>query len=175
MTLIKINKFTLFSQLILVVLLFSTCFSMRYDFKGGVSIDPKIRTFSVQYFDNRAQLVEPSFSQVFTEELKQYVQDNTSLRLVTGVGDVDFSGHITTYKITPQAITGETAATTRFTIGVKASYMNNINPDDEFERSFSQFREFESTESFTTVEATLSAEIREEIIEQIFNAAFVNW
>ena len=175
MILTSLKKTALVSQLALIILLVSSCFSMRYDFKGGVSIDPKIKTFSVQYFDNRAQLVEPSFSQTFTEELKQYIQDNTNLRLVTGVGDVDFSGHINTYKITPQAITGETAATTRFTIGIKTKFANNINPDDEFDRSFSQFREFESTQSFNSVEATLSAEIREEVIEQIFNAAFVNW
>ena len=50
-----------------------------------------------------------------------------------------------------------------------------MNPDDDFEQSFSQYREFESTASFSSVEETLSTEIREEIIEQVFNAAFVNW
>jgi hypothetical protein len=103
---------------IALLLLESGCFSLRYDFKGGVSIDPKIKTFSVQYFDNKATLVEPLFSQTFTEELKQFIENNTNLRLVNGRGDVDFSGFVQTYRITPQAITsGETASKTRFTIG----------------------------------------------------------
>lgn len=169
------KKFSLI-RILLVALLFGSCFSLKYDFKGGVAVDPKIKTFSVQYFDNKARLVEPLFSQQFTEELKQYIESNTSLRLVTGRGDVDFSGIVSTYEITPQAISsGETAAKTRFKIAVKAKYQNVINPDDEFERSFSQFREFESTTSFNDVEDALSEEIREEIIEQLFNAAFVNW
>lgn len=163
-------------KLLLIAILFGSCFSMNYDFKGGVAIDPNIKTFSVQYFDNKATLVEPLFSQRFTEELKLYIQNNTNLRMVTGRGDVDFTGVVTTYRITPQAISsGETAAKTRFSITVKVKYMNSVLPDDEFDSSFSQFREFESTTSFNEVEEILSAEIREEIIEQIFNAAFVNW
>lgn len=163
-------------KLLLIALLFGSCFSMNYDFKGGVAIDPAIKTFSVQYFDNKATLVEPLFSQRFTEELKLYIQSNTDLRLVTGRGDVDFSGVVRTYSITPQAISsGETAAKTRFTISVKVNYMNTIDPEADFESTFSQFREFESTTSFSEVEEILSSEIREEIIEQAFNAAFVNW
>jgi hypothetical protein len=149
---------------------------MKYDFKGGVAIDPKIKTFSVQYFNNRAKLVEPTFSQTFTEELKLYIEQNTNLRLVTSGGDVDFSGTVTTYQITPMAISsGETAANTRFTIGVKVAYRNTINPDENSEKVFSQFREYSSTTSFSAVEDEYSEEIREDIIEQIFNAAFVNW
>lgn len=166
----------IYIKLIIISLLFGSCFSMNYDFKGGVAIDPAIKSFSVQYFDNKATLVEPLFSQRFTEELKLYIEGNTNLRQVTGRGDVDFSGVVTSYKITPQAISSsETAAQTRFSITVKVKFINNVNPDDDFERSFSQFREFESTTSFSTVEDALSAEIREEIIELIFNAAFVNW
>jgi len=166
----------IYIKLIGISLLFGSCFSMNYDFKGGVAIDPAIKSFSVQYFDNKATLVEPLFSQRFTEELKLYIEGNTNLRQVTGRGDVDFSGVVTSYKITPQAISSsETAAQTRFTITVKVKFINNVNPDDDFEQSFSQYREFESTASFSSVEETLSTEIREEIIEQVFNAAFVNW
>lgn len=169
-------KKNIFLKLFLVAILFGSCFSMKYDFKGGVAIDPNIKTVSVQYFDNKATLVEPSYSQSFTERLKLHIQKNTNLRLVSGRGDVDFSGFISTYQITPQAISsGDQAAQTRFTIAVKVKYQNNINPDDEYDRSFSQFREFESSSSFSDVEVKLRDEITEEIYEQIFNAAFVNW
>jgi hypothetical protein len=163
-------------KIVLIAILFGSCFSMRYDFKGGVAIDPKLKTFSVQYFDNRASLVEPTFSQIFTEELKNYIENNTGLRLISGRGDIDFSGIISNYEITPQAISsGEVAAKTRFSIGVDVKFKNSINPKEDFDRNFTQFRDFESTSNFSTVEDGLSVEIRAEIIEQIFNAAFVNW
>lgn len=166
------SRITLF----LPFLIFGGCFSMKYDFKGGVTIRPEIKTFSVQYFDNRAQLVEPSFSQRFTDALREHIENNTSLRYVNGLGDIDFSGSIESYEITPQSITsGETAAMTRFNIGVKVSYMDTQKPEEDFEKSVSEFREFESSQSFSSVELELSDEIIDEIIEQIFNAAFVNW
>ncbi len=160
---------------LLLLQLFTGCFSVKYDLKGGVAIDPNIKSFSVQFFDNRASLVDPTLSQTFTEELKDYIANNTSIRLVTNRGDVDFSGHIIKYEITPQAVTGETAAQTRFSIGVQVTYKNNVNDDDSFEKTFTAFRDFESTTSFSNVEDELSEEIREEILEDIFNAAFVNW
>lgn len=168
-------------QILLAIagLFVSSCFSLRYDFKGGVTIPPHIKTFSVQYFDNRAQLVEPTFSQKFTDELRQYIESNTNLRYVRGMGDIDFSGTISTYQITPQAFSStggqDQAAMTRFSIGIKATYTDVKEPDNDFDKTVSGYREFESTTSFSSVEESLSEEIREEIIEQLFNAAFVNW
>ncbi len=162
--------------LLTITLVVSGCFSLSYDFKGGITIDPNIKSFSVQYFDNKARLVEPSFSQRFTEGLRDHFQSNTSLRYVNGIGDIDFAGTITTYSITPQAITsGDKAALTRFTIAIKVKYSNTIVPEDDFEKTFSRFRDFESSKSFSSVEQSLSDEIIEELIDDIFNQAFVNW
>jgi hypothetical protein len=156
--------------------LFTGCFSIRYDMKGGADIDPKIRTVSVQYFNNRALRVEPSLSQKFTEGLKEYMEGNTKLRLINTIGDVDFSGEITDYKIEPVAISaGDIAASTRFTITIRVKYTDSINPDDNFDTNFSRYRDFDSTKNFNDVESELSDEIINEIIEQIFNKAFVNW
>jgi hypothetical protein len=176
MTSIKFKVICKFLFLLIPFLLFNSCFQLKYDFKGGVTIRPDIKTFSVQYFDNRARLVEPSFSQRFTDGLRDYIQNNTNLRYVTGLGDIDFSGTIVTYEITPQAIvSGETAAKTRFSIAVKVNYMDTQKPEEDFEKSISGFRDFESTVQFSSVELELSQEIIDEIIEQTYNAAFVNW
>lgn len=158
----------------------SGCFTVKISTKG-INIPANIKTFSVQYFDNRAKLVEPSFSQTFTDELIEYIEKNSGLRYVNGMGDVDFSGTITTYETSAQAITessstsGTLAAVTRFTIGVKFDYMDTKDPEQDFNKSVSAYRDFESTESFSSVEESLSDEIREEIIEAIFTEAFVNW
>jgi hypothetical protein len=163
-------------SLLTVSVFLSNCFTLRYDMKGGADIDPKIHTVSVQYFNNRALRVEPSLSQRFTDGLKEYLEGNTKLRIVNTIGDVDFSGEISEYKIEPTAISADDiAAKTRFTISIRVKYTNSINPDDSFDTSFSRYRDFDSTTDFSEVEAALSKEIVVEIIELIFNKAFVNW
>lgn len=170
------HNFKLISLFIFIFLSAASCFTIHYDMKGGADIDPKIQTVSVQYFNNRATRIEPSLSQTFTDELKAYMESNTKLRVVNTIGDVDFSGEITDYKIESVAISaGDMPAKTRFTITIRVRYTNSINPDDDFDSSFSRYREFDSTVDFSSVEASLKDEIVEEIIEQIFNKAFVNW
>ena len=162
--------FRFFYIALLSVFLLTACFSIRYDLKGGADIQGN--TVSVQYFDNRASRVEPSLSQRLTDELRYYMESNTKLRMINTIGDHDFSGEITEYKIRPTAIAaGDQAAKTRFTITIRVKYTNSIDPDSSFDSSFSRFRDFDSTQDFSSVEATLAEEIVEEIIEQIFNKA----
>ncbi|MBN1949819.1 MAG: LptE family protein [Bacteroidales bacterium] len=160
-----------------LLLLAAGCFTVSYDLTGGVNIDySKIQTVSVQYFSNRASRIEPSLSQNFTDALKDYLESNTKLRVVNSIGDVDFSGEITDYRIEAAAIAaGDVAAKTRFTITLRVKYTSSVEPDKSFDTSFSRYREFDSTTDFSSVEASLTEEIIDEIIEQIFNKAFVNW
>lgn len=161
---------------VLVVLIFTGCFKFRFYVKNPVTIPTDIQTISVQYFDNRSTRVEPSLSQSFTDDLKEYMERNTKLRMINTIGDVDFSGEITDYRIAPAAIaTGDIAAKTRFTITIRVKFTNSKYPDDNFDSSFSRYREFDSSQDFSSVEPGLSEEIITEIIEQIFNKAFVNW
>lgn len=165
----------LFYSAVAILIFASSCFTLHYDMKGGADTG-SAETVSVQYFNNRAMRVEPSLSQNFTDAMKEYMEGNTKLRVVNTIGDVDFSGEITDYKISSVAISaGDLPAKTRFTIAIRVKYSNALNPEGDFDSSFSRFREFDSTTDFSSVEASLSEEIIEEIIEQIFNKAFVNW
>ena len=159
----------------LIIRLFSGCFSMSYSTKGG-NLDPNLETVSVQYFPNRATRVNPTLSQKFTDELKEFLEGNTKLRVVNTMGDVDFSGEIRNYQITMEAIAaGDEAAKTRFTITIRVKYMNTQNSDDDFDTNFSAFRVFDSSQDFTSVEEELTNEIVEELLDKIYNKAFVNW
>ena len=170
----KTKSLRLFYLSLFSVSLFTACFSVRYDLTGGAEI--KGNTISVQYFDNHASRVEPTLSQRFTDELKDYMENNTKLRMLNTIGEHDFSGEITSYKISPVAIAaGDQAAQTRFTITIRVKYTDSLDPDNSFDTSFSRFRDFDSSLDFNSVESELSDEIVEEIIEQIFNTAFVNW
>jgi hypothetical protein len=170
----RLFKYILF--LVPATLLVQACFTMKYDLKGGAQIDPKVKTISVQYFANRALRVNPSLSQKFTDDLKAYMEKNTNLRVVNTVGDIDFSGEITDYSYVSTGIAaGDLASQTRFTIAVRVKYTNSAKPDENFDTSFSRYRDFDSGLNFTDVEEEKSAEIIEELIDQIFNKAFVNW
>ena len=148
---------------------------VKYSF-SGVNIDPAIRTCSVQFFPNRAPLVQAQLSQKFTDALKDKIQGQTNLDLINGVGDVDFSGEIRNYETRPTAITGdETAALNRLTIAVRVKYTNYVDPDLSFDSSFSRFENYESSKDLSQVEDELIALILEQLIEDVFNRAFVNW
>jgi hypothetical protein len=44
-----------------------------------------------------------------------------------------------------------------------------------FEQTFSRFRDYDSGLSLSDVEEALMKQINEELVEDIFNKAFVNW
>ncbi len=160
---------------IVIFFLFAGCFSMSYSTKGG-SLDPKLETVSVQYFANRATRINPILSQKFTDALKEYIEDNTKLRVVNSLGDINFSGEIKNYQIGLESVAaGDVAAKTRFTITIRVKYANIQNADDNFDLSFSAFRVFNSTQDFTSVEEELTDEILDELLDKIYNRAFVNW
>ena len=161
------------SLLILVVGL-PSC-KVTYSF-SGVNISPEVTTYTVQYFPNRAAIVQAQLSQVFTDALLDKVQANTSLEMVASGGDVEFSGEITGYVTRPTAITGdETAAMNRLTITVKVKYTNYIEPELDFDTSFSRYEDYSSSLNLADVEGELVLLIVENLMEDIFNKAFISW
>jgi hypothetical protein len=173
-----INKSLLFKisipAIFAVMMALSSC-KISYSL-SGTNIPIEINTVSVQYFPNRAPLVQAQLSQQFTDALKDKIQGQTRLELVNGLGDVDFSGEIKNYETRPTAISGnETAALNRLTITVRVKYTNTFNPDESFDSSFSRYEDYSSSQNLSDVEDDLIQLILENIIEDIFNKAFVNW
>ncbi len=143
---------------------------------SGANIPENIQTFSVQYFDNRAPLINPTLSQEFTEGLKDRITIESRLKLSEKTGDVDLSGEITGYDIRPMAIQADAlSAETRLTMTVKVRYKNYKVPKQNWESSFSAYRDFESSLNINSVESELTAEMIDEITENIFNKAFADW
>jgi len=148
---------------------------VSYTFSGA-SIPPEAKTFSVQLFQNLASIVNPTLSNYFTEELKNRFLTQTRLAPVADFGDFAFSGQIVTYDVSPTSIQGnEIAAQNRLTIGVKVKFVNAIDPKQSFDKTFSQYAVFSSSQNFTQVEQALVQEIVEKLIDDIFNAAASNW
>ncbi len=146
-----------------------------YSFTGA-SISPEVESVQVKFFDNKADLVEPTLSQKFTNSLKEKFSSQTNLDVVESQGDLIFEGYIKNYKTEPAAIQGDqTAALNRLTITVFTKFTNKINPDDNFESTFSHYREYTSNQSLSAVKDGLILEINEALVDDIFNRAVVNW
>ncbi|KAB2867172.1 MAG: hypothetical protein F9K37_12920 [Bacteroidales bacterium] len=157
-----------------VMPVFNSC-TMSYKFSGA-SIPPEAKTVSIQLFQNLASIVNPTLSSYLTEELKNRFISQTRLEVISEYGDFAFSGQITQYNVAPIAIQGnEIAAQNRLTISVKVKFVNVIDPKQSFDKTFTQFENFNSNQNFSSVESSLVALIVEKLVDDIFNAAAANW
>jgi len=148
---------------------------VSYSFSGA-SISPQVKTFSIQYFQNRAPLVQPGLSQYLTDGLIDKCKGQTNLKFINGLGDVNFEGEITDYNTRPLTVAADaSAAMNRFTITVRVKFTNSVEPELSFEQTFSRYEDYDSNLNLSDVEKELSDKIMEMIVEDVFNAAFVNW
>ena len=146
-----------------------------YSFTGA-SIPSEAKTVSVQYITTKATNAPASLNQTITEGLKDAFLAQTNLDLTENEGDLAFSGKITKYQVKPMAIkANEIAGQNRLTIGIKIKYNNSFDDKQSFESSFNRYRDFDSSENLADVEDILIEEITKELIEDVFNKAFVNW
>lgn len=150
--------------------------TVTYNMSGG-SLDPAIKTFSVDYFPNKAPLVMPTLSTTFTDKLTEYIRQKTGLtQLTDNNGDIRFEGQITEYSQRPINITSdEIAASNRLTIGIRVKYTNTIDDKFDFSTTFSNYADYSTDVDFNSVEESLIEEILDKIIDDIYNKAVVNW
>ena len=93
-----------------------------------------------------------------------------------GFADLQFSGSITGYTVTPQSIQGnDQAALNRLTITVQVKYVNRFDSKFSFTQNFSRYRDYDARLSLSSVESGLIQEITEELVDDIYQRAFVNW
>ena len=143
----------------------------------GTSIPVEANTVSVQYFQNRATIINPSLSNTITEELKNKFLKDTRLDVVSRNGDLSFEGEITGYNTQPVNIkSDDKPAETRLTVKVKVKFASVHKPELDYEQVFSRYRDYNSTQDLASFEAGGQVEeIIEELIEDIFNKAVANW
>lgn len=169
-------------KIILVILVAALCCNSCKLYKvsyttTGASISPDVKTFSVDYFPNKAQLVVPYLSSLFTEKLTDYMRSKTGLTQMTdNNGDIRFEGQIVSYTQRPIDIQkDEIAASNRLTIEIRVKYTNTKDDKYDFTSNFSNYTDYSTDVNFDSVEESLIIEILDKIIEDIYNKALVNW
>jgi hypothetical protein len=142
----------------------------------GASVPPDASTVSVAYLTNMASIINPLLSQTMGEKLRQKFVNETPLKLTSADADLMFSGKILTYEIRPAAVQGnQTNALNRLTISVEIIFENKKAVDKNFTKTFSNNIDFNASDNFQTREAELSGKVVDMLVQDIFNAAFINW
>ncbi len=135
------------------------------------------KTIHVGQFPIRAALVYPPLQQTFENKLLDGVARQTRLNVVSNPNsDLEMSGEITGYSLSPQAVGEDAYATqTRLTITVRVKYVDHKNEANSIDQSFSAYRDFPSSEMLTDVQDQLCEEISSDLVDLIFNATLGNW
>ena len=169
----KLRTFLFVACLAVMTLLVRSCGIYTF---SGTSIQPDVKTVTIDLFEYKALRVNPSLSNDLTEGLRDRFRKMTRLTQVDYDGDLEITGEITGYDVRSQAVTAqEIAAQNRLTVSVKIAYTNRLYPEDDFEKSFSAYADYDSSQSLDAVEATLCEEIIEKLCEDILNATVANW
>jgi len=146
-----------------------------YSFSGA-SISENTKTIQINYIRNEANLVQPTLSNLLTETLINKCQRETNLTITNNNGNVVFSGKIIKYEIAPIAIQeNEIAAQNRLTISVEIDFINRSDNSQNFKQTFTEYADFNSNDVFSNIEEDINIIIANNLIENIFNNAFMNW
>ena len=158
-----------------VVALLSAC-SVSYKFNGA-SIDyTKTKTIQIAEFPIRSSYVWGPMGPMFNNELKDQFANHTRLSQVKRNGDLKIEGEITQYQQRNKSVSAEGySAQTELSITVNVRFTNNVNHNEDFERTFTAAQSYETTRSLNSVQEELVSQMCKDICEQIFNATVANW
>ncbi len=146
-----------------------------YGFKG-ISIPSEIKTYYVEDFTRVDPECPVDLDNLFAEAVRQKVRDQSRLVNNDQEPDIAFLGSIMDYRIIPVAPQeGNTTSLNRLEIKVKIEFINYIDEEENWIKSYSAFQDYDSNADFTSLEQGITAAIIDDIAERIFNEAFTNW
>ena len=149
-------------------------FGCKYTLSGIDDIEA--RTALVSYFENQAPIQSAELSQIFTNKLEMKIIQETPLSLVKNEPEVSFSGAIVGYALSPAAVSGtETTEQTQLRVTVNVEYINTLDEEQNFNQSFSATETYDASMDLSSVETQLLESITDQIVQAIFNRAFINW
>jgi len=162
--------------IVIVISFLAVSCSISYKFNGS-SIDyTKTKSISILDFPNNAELVYPPLSQQFSEALRDSYSRQTRLQLLKKDGDLHLEGEIVGYQLTPMAIAADSySSQTKLTLTIKVRFSNNKRPEEDFDKSYSAFQVFDSSNMLTAVQDGLVKIMVNEIVDNIYNDTVAKW
>lgn len=151
---------------------FATC---KYSTKDTSPIPPEVKTFRVNYLENKARYVNPMITPQLRDKLQQKIIGQTRLRQ-TNSDDAhyDISGYLSDYSVTTTGISGQNASTDRLNVSFHLDFKNTLTQkvtSADINRNY----DFNAQYSLQQAEAVLLNDIIKNMVDDIFNKIFSNW
>lgn len=173
----KISRRVLLPLMLMLTAPFMTGCHIGFTMNGSMLNYDIYKSIYIGEFPIRAALVYPPLQQTFENKLLDAVSRQTRLDVLSSPGaDLEMTGEITGYALSPQAVGEDAYATqTRLTITVRVKYVDHKNDANNIDQSFSAYRDFSATEMLTDVQDELCTQISADLVDLIFNATLGNW
>lgn len=150
--------------------------SISYKFNGANINYQTTHSISIADFPNNAPMVNPSLSPLLSETVRDQYSRQTRLTVLSKGGDLELEGEIVGYDITQGAISKDGfASETKLTIRVTVHFTNNIYPEESFDKTYSAYQTFDSSQLLSDVQDQLCQIIVTEIAESIYNDTVAKW
>jgi outer membrane lipopolysaccharide assembly protein LptE/RlpB len=173
------NGIKISALLLACVWLFSyaTC---KYSFKDVGAIPPDIKTFRVNYLENKARYVNPQLSPQLTERLKLKVIGNTRLRQTNDDNaHYDISGYVSDYTVSTSGISGTgrdaRSSQNRLSVSFHLVFKNTLDDKKSFETDLTNTFDFPASQTLGEAESSINEEMVKNIVDGIFNRIFSDW
>lgn len=152
---------------------FSTC---KYGFKDVSPIPAEVKTFRVNYLENKAQYVNTQLSPQLTEKVKQKIIGNTRLRYTNNDdAHYDISGYVSQYYVTTIAITNNQSSGNRLNVGFHLDFKNTLDPTKNQQADILRTYPFPAAQSLNQAESNITTKMISDLTDDIFNKIFSNW
>jgi len=161
--------------------LFLVLTSCKYYSFTGASIPEGAETVQVNFFVNNAanevgSVFEPGLDRDFTNAVQEMLLNQTNLEITTVNGHLIYEGEIIEYRVTPMTATAQqTAAQNRLTMAVNVRFFNTLDDEDDFEKRFSFFYDFDAIVQLQSIQAEAHEILFERITQDIFNESLAKW
>jgi hypothetical protein len=158
--------------LLLVTFNYATC---KYSFKD-VSIPIEVKTFRVNYLENKARYVNTQLSPQLTEGLKLKIISNTRLHEVNDdSAHYDISGYVSDYSVTTTGISGNNASANRLTVSFHLDFKNNLDHTKDLETDVVYTHDFSASLTLDEIGTSVNQDMVSNLVDGIFNKIFSNW
>jgi hypothetical protein len=171
----RMSRIRLIITAFFLITLFSAA-TCKYGFKDIGAIPTDIKTFRVNYLENKAQYVNTQLSPQLTERLKQKIIGTTRLTQTnTDDAHYDISGFVSQYYATTIAISNNQSSGNRLNVGFHLVFRNTKDDTKSFEADIARTFDFPASQSLQDAERSLNDEIIKNVVDEIFNRIFSNW
>jgi hypothetical protein len=152
------------------------CATCKYSTKDTSPIPQDVKTFRVNYLENKARYVNPQLTPSLTEKLKQKIIGQTRLRQVNGdEAHYDISGYLSDYSVVTTGITNQSASTNRLNVTFHLIFKNTLDQKKDFEADITNNYDFAASKSLQEAESQLTNDILKNLVDGIFSRIFSNW